>query len=52
MLKEAGYPTLVAGNIGVAVAGLIEESTDDTWSVLEVSSFQLESTESFTPRLP
>ncbi|MGA2206305.1 MAG: UDP-N-acetylmuramoyl-L-alanine--D-glutamate ligase [Terracidiphilus sp.] len=51
ILKEAGYPTLVAGNIGVAVAGLIEESTDYTWSVLEVSSFQLESTEQFHPRI-
>ncbi len=49
ILKEAGYPTLVAGNIGVAVVGLMEESTDDTWSVLEVSSFQLESTIEFHP---
>ncbi len=51
ILKETGYPTLVAGNIGVAVAGLIEESADDTWSVLEVSSFQLESTEQFHPKI-
>jgi UDP-N-acetylmuramoylalanine--D-glutamate ligase len=51
ILKEAGYPTLVAGNIGVAVVGLIDESTDDTWSVLEVSSFQLESTEEFHPTI-
>jgi UDP-N-acetylmuramoylalanine--D-glutamate ligase len=51
ILKESGYPTLVAGNIGVAVVGLIDESTDDTWSVLEVSSFQLESTEEFHPKI-
>ncbi|MEI9967882.1 MAG: UDP-N-acetylmuramoyl-L-alanine--D-glutamate ligase [Terracidiphilus sp.] len=51
ILKEAGYPTLVAGNIGVAVVGLIDDGTDDTWSVLEVSSFQLESTEEFHPRI-
>src|SRR5579863_5675261 len=51
ILKEAGYRTLVAGNIGVAVVGLVEESTDDTWSVLEVSSFQLESTEEFHPAI-
>jgi UDP-N-acetylmuramoylalanine--D-glutamate ligase len=51
ILKEAGYPTLVAGNIGVPVVGLIEESTDSTWSVLEVSSFQLESTEQFHPSI-
>ncbi len=51
ILKEAGLPTLVAGNIGVPVVGLIEESTDNTWSVLEVSSFQLESTEQFHPAI-
>ena len=51
MLKEAGLPTLVGGNIGVPVVSLVEESTDDTWSVLEVSSFQLESTEEFHPAI-
>jgi UDP-N-acetylmuramoylalanine--D-glutamate ligase len=51
ILKEAGYPTLVAGNIGVPVVGLIEESSDRTWSVLEVSSFQLESTVEFHPAI-
>jgi UDP-N-acetylmuramoylalanine--D-glutamate ligase len=51
ILKEAGFPTLVAGNIGVPVIGLIGESTDKTWSVLEVSSFQLESTEQFHPAI-
>jgi UDP-N-acetylmuramoylalanine--D-glutamate ligase len=49
ILKAAGLPTLVGGNIGVPVVALIEESTDETWSVLEVSSFQLESTEQFHP---
>jgi UDP-N-acetylmuramoylalanine--D-glutamate ligase len=51
ILKEAGLPTLVGGNIGVPVVSLIEESTPDTWSVLEVSSFQLESTEQFRPSI-
>lgn len=51
ILKEAGYRTLVAGNIGVPIIGLVEESTSDTWSVLEVSSFQLESTEQFHPAI-
>ena len=49
MLTEAGVPTLVGGNIGVPVIELIGESTDETWSVLEVSSFQLESTKEFHP---
>jgi UDP-N-acetylmuramoylalanine--D-glutamate ligase len=49
ILKQAGLPTLVGGNIGVPVVALIDESADDTWSVLEVSSFQLETTEQFHP---
>ena len=51
ILKEAGLPTLVGGNIGVPVVALIDESTDETWSVLEVSSFQLESTVEFRPAI-
>src|SRR6516165_599527 len=51
ILKAAGLPTLVAGNIGVPVISLVDESADDTWSVLEVSSFQLESTEQFHPQI-
>ncbi len=51
ILQEGGLRTLVGGNIGVPVVSLIEESTDDTWSVLEVSSFQLESTQEFRPAI-
>ncbi|MGH9605048.1 MAG: UDP-N-acetylmuramoyl-L-alanine--D-glutamate ligase [Terracidiphilus sp.] len=51
ILNEAGIPTLVGGNIGVPVVSIVEESTPDTWSVLEVSSFQLESTVEFHPRI-
>jgi UDP-N-acetylmuramoylalanine--D-glutamate ligase len=51
ILEKAGFPTLVGGNIGVPVISLIEESTDSTWSVLEVSSFQLETTEQFHPAI-
>jgi UDP-N-acetylmuramoylalanine--D-glutamate ligase len=51
ILQKAGVPTLVGGNIGVPVVELIDQSTDETWSVLEVSSFQLESTERFHPRI-
>ncbi|HUX27518.1 MAG TPA: UDP-N-acetylmuramoyl-L-alanine--D-glutamate ligase, partial [Terracidiphilus sp.] len=51
ILDGFGFPTFVGGNIGVPVAGLIEDSTPDTWSVLEVSSFQLESTIEFHPKI-
>ncbi len=51
ILQKAGVPTLVGGNIGVPVVSLIDQSSDETWSVLEVSSFQLESTERFHPAI-
>jgi UDP-N-acetylmuramoylalanine--D-glutamate ligase len=51
ILQESGLPTLVGGNIGVPVIALIDESTDETWSVLEVSSFQLETTQQFHPSI-
>jgi UDP-N-acetylmuramoylalanine--D-glutamate ligase len=51
ILQKAGLPTLVGGNIGVPVVTLIEQSTDETWSVLEVSSFQLETTVEFHPAI-
>jgi UDP-N-acetylmuramoylalanine--D-glutamate ligase len=51
ILAAAGLPTLVGGNIGVPVVALIDPSTDQTWSVLEVSSFQLESTVQFHPEI-
>jgi UDP-N-acetylmuramoylalanine--D-glutamate ligase len=51
IFSEFGLRTLVGGNIGVPVIGLIDESTPDTWSVLEVSSFQLESTVEFRPNI-
>jgi len=51
IFKAAGWPTLVGGNIGRPVTAMVEESTPESWSVLEVSSFQLETVESFKPRI-
>jgi len=51
ILAAGGLPTLVGGNIGVPVVALIDSSTDESWSVLEVSSFQLETTEQFHPSI-
>jgi UDP-N-acetylmuramoylalanine--D-glutamate ligase len=39
----------VGGNIGVPVIALVDESREDGWSVIEVSSFQLETTYHFRP---
>ena len=44
ILAASGIETQVGGNIGVPVVDLIARSTETSWSVLEVSSFQLEST--------
>lgn len=49
MLREAGRDARVGGNIGQAVTGLLEGASRDTTFVLEVSSFQLEGTETFRP---
>src|SRR6267154_1670533 len=46
---DAGVPTLVGGNIGLPVIDLVAKSTPETVSVLEVSSFQLETVEEFHP---
>jgi len=51
ILKASGRTTLVGGNIGRPVVELAEESTPEAWSVLEVSSFQLETVETFKPRI-
>ncbi len=47
ILREAGVPVQVGGNIGTAVTAMIESSRDDGWNVLELSSFQLETIEKF-----
>jgi UDP-N-acetylmuramoylalanine--D-glutamate ligase len=51
ILAKAGIESQVGGNIGTPVVDLIAKSTDNSWSVLEVSSFQLESTELFHPKI-
>ena len=51
MLADAGLAALVGGNIGLPVIELIAESKADSWSVLEVSSFQLETVVEFRPRI-
>jgi UDP-N-acetylmuramoylalanine--D-glutamate ligase len=47
LLKDGGIPTQVGGNIGTALIGLAETSVDDGWTVVELSSFQLESVDRF-----
>ena len=51
IFSAAGLNPLVAGNIGLPVIDVVDQSTEVGWSVLEVSSFQLETTESFHPHV-
>jgi UDP-N-acetylmuramoylalanine--D-glutamate ligase len=44
-----GKKTLVGGNIGTPVISLAGQSTPDTMTVLEISSFQLETIQQFRP---
>ena len=49
MFKESGRDVLVGGNIGVPLSAQVDASTADTIHVVEVSSFQLETTVTFRP---
>ncbi|MGE3274588.1 MAG: UDP-N-acetylmuramoyl-L-alanine--D-glutamate ligase [Vicinamibacterales bacterium] len=49
MLEASGRRVLVGGNIGVPLASQVDQSTADTLHVIEASSFQLETTETFHP---
>jgi UDP-N-acetylmuramoylalanine--D-glutamate ligase len=51
ILTAAGLPTLVGGNIGTPAISLAERATLDTAIVLEVSSFQLETIQTFRPKV-
>jgi UDP-N-acetylmuramoylalanine--D-glutamate ligase len=49
MLREGGLPATAGGNLGVALSSLVDASTPESIHVVEVSSFQLETIESFHP---
>lgn len=51
ILSKSGIKTLVGGNIGTPAISLLEEATPQTTIVLEVSSFQLETIQSFRPKV-
>lgn len=51
MLKDAGFDTVVCGNIGNSLCGEIGRIGKDTRVVLEVSSFQLETVVDFKPHI-
>jgi UDP-N-acetylmuramoylalanine--D-glutamate ligase len=47
ILRAAGLPVQVGGNIGTPVTAMLDSSREDGWNVLELSSFQLETISEF-----
>jgi UDP-N-acetylmuramoylalanine--D-glutamate ligase len=51
IMTASGFSTLVGGNIGTPAISLADRATRETVIVLEVSSFQLETIQTFRPKL-
>ena len=51
LLKDAGLHVQVGGNIGTPLISLVESSSEDGWTVAELSSFQLETIKDFHPEV-
>jgi UDP-N-acetylmuramoylalanine--D-glutamate ligase len=51
IIAAGNFPTLVGGNIGTPAITLVDQGGPATWTVLEVSSFQLETIVEFRPRI-
>jgi UDP-N-acetylmuramoylalanine--D-glutamate ligase len=49
MLKDAALNVQVGGNIGTPLISMADTSRDDGWTVVELSSFQLETIVNFHP---
>ena len=51
ILKTSNVHTLIGGNIGTPLLALVETSVDTSVTVAEISSFQLETIDSFRPEI-
>jgi UDP-N-acetylmuramoylalanine--D-glutamate ligase len=51
IIAAGGFSTAVGGNIGTPAISLVEQAKPDTVVVLEVSSFQLETIQTFRPKV-
>ncbi len=51
LLSNCGFKTFIGGNIGEAFSNFVDKTTDDSITVLEVSSYQLDTIESFHPNV-
>jgi UDP-N-acetylmuramoylalanine--D-glutamate ligase len=51
IMTAGGFPALVGGNIGTPAVSLAERANPETVIVLEISSFQLETIQTFRPKI-
>ena len=51
ILSDSGIISQVGGNIGTPLLDLTQTATDETWTVVELSSFQLETIKDFRPNV-
>jgi UDP-N-acetylmuramoylalanine--D-glutamate ligase len=51
ILQSSGIAAQVGGNIGTPPCSMVKTSRTGQWNVLELSSFQLETTETFRPHI-
>lgn len=51
VIAAGGFQALVGGNIGTPAITFVDQSSPSTWVVLEISSFQLETIETFRPHI-
>lgn len=51
VIAAGGLQSLVGGNIGTPAITFVDQSSPSTWVVLEISSFQLETIETFKPHI-
>jgi len=51
ILKNTGFSTILAGNIGTPLIARVEQTSNATITVAELSSFQLELIETFRPNI-
>ena len=49
ILKELDFETFICGNIGIPLITFVDKMSDKTITVIELSSFQLETIDSFKP---
>lgn len=51
IFRELGFDSLIGGNIGIPLISLVDKATSESIVSIELSSFQLETIDSFNPEI-